>query len=130
MILDTSFLLDIRHSDANALTLATELDNNRVYQRISAITTAELFAGVPRAESPDTERQNIVAVALSKDIVPVDERIAQRAGRLHGTLQNAGQTVEMHDCFIAATALDYEEPVVTRNVDHFERFDSVEVREY
>lgn len=130
MILDTSFLLDVRHGDVGALRLATQFDSDRVYQRVSAITVAELFAGVPRASSPDQEKQNIISVVLSKEIVPIDERIAQRAGRLHGTMKNAGTSVEMHDCLIAATAIAFEEPVVTRNTGHFERFDEIDVRDY
>lgn len=130
MILDTSFLLDIRHGDSGAIQLASQLDTDSVYQRVSSITVAELFAGVPRSPNPDNEQQNIMSVVLSKEVVPIDERIAQRAGRLHGAMYNAGTPVEMHDCLIAATAIGFEEPVATRNVDHFERFDAVTVREY
>lgn len=130
MILDTSFLLDIRHGDNGAIRLASQLDSDHVYQRVSSITIAELFAGVPRSSNPDREQENIISVVLSKEVVPIDERIAQRAGRLHGELYNDGTPVEMHDCLIGATAIGFEEPVVTRNVDHFERFDDVTVREY
>lgn len=130
MILDTSFLLDVRHGDSGAIQLASQLDSDHVYQRVSSITVAELFAGVPRSSNPDKEQQNIINVVLSKEVVPIDERIAQRAGRLHGELYNDGTPVEMHDCLIAATAISFEEPVVTRNVDHFKRFDNVTVREY
>lgn len=130
MILDTSFLLDVRHGDSAAIRLASQLDSDQVYQRVSSITVAELFAGVPRSPNPEKEQQNIISVVLSKEIVSIDERIAQRAGRLHGELYNDGTPVEMHDCLIAATSIDFEEPVVTRNVDHFERFTDVAVREY
>lgn len=130
MILDTGFLLDVRHGDNGAIRLASELDSDHVYQRVSSITVAELFAGVPHSPDPDKEQQNIISVVLSKEIVPIDERIAQRAGRLHGELYNDGTPVEMHHCLIAATAIEFEEPVVTRNTDHFERFDDVSVRKY
>lgn len=130
MILDTSFLLDVRRGDSGAIRLASQLDSDHVYQRVSSITVAELFAGVPRSPNPEKEQQNIISVVLSKEVVPIDERIAQRAGRLHGERYNDGTPVEMHDCLIAATAIDFEEPVVTRNVDHFERFADVAVREY
>ncbi|WP_336343328.1 PIN domain-containing protein [Halalkalicoccus ordinarius] len=75
----------------------------------------------------EKEQQNIIGVVLSKEVVPIDERIAQRAGRLHGELYNDGTPVDMHDCLIVATSIDFEEPVVTRNVDHFERIDDVQV---
>lgn len=130
MILDTSFLLDVRHSDPDALTCAQEIEASPEQLRVSAITLAELQAGVPRAADALEEYEEIVDVTASKEIVPMTRAITLRGGRLHGELCNAGEEVGLDDCFIAATALDVEEPVVTRNVGHFERFDGVLVRGY
>lgn len=130
MILDTTFLLDIRHSDADAIACARDLERSPEQLRVSAITVAELQAGVPRAGDPLEEYDRIVEVTATKEVVPVTKSIALRGGRLYGEQQNAGQTVELDDCLIAATALEFEEPVVTRNVSHFDRFDGVLVRDY
>lgn len=130
MILDTSFLLDVRHGDSAAIACARDIEDSPEQVRVSAITMAELQAGVPRASEPLDEHTQVVEVTASKEVVPVTRPIALRGGRLYGEQQNAGQTVELDDCLIAATALGYEEPVVTRNVDHFERFDGLLVRDY
>lgn len=42
-------------------------------------------------------------------------------------LRAAGQLVGPNDLWIAATALAYEKPVVTRNVEHFTRVAHLEV---
>ena len=130
MILDTAFLLDIRHGDSDAIACARDLEGSPEQLRVSAITMAELQAGVPRAGDPLDEYDRIVEVTATKEVVPVTKSIALRGGRLYGEQQNAGQTVALDDCLIAATALEFEEPVVTRNVSHFDRFDGVLVRDY
>lgn len=130
MILDTAFLLDVRHSNGDAIACARDLEQSPEQLRVSAITMAELQAGVPRAGEPLDEYDRIVKVTATKEVVPVTKSIASRGGRLYGEQQNAGQTVELDDCLIAATALEFEEPVVTRNVSHFDRLDGVLVRGY
>ena len=130
MILDTAFLLDVRHSDGDAIACARDLEQSPEQLRVSAITMAELQAGVPRVGEPLDEYDRIVKVTATKEVVPVTKSIASRGGRLYGEQQNAGQTVELDDCLIAATALEFEEPVVTRNVSHFDRLDGVLVRGY
>lgn len=54
-------------------------------------------------------------------ILPFDSRCARAWGVLVARLQLAGRTVGDLDTLIAAQALAYGMPVVTRNVKHFER---------
>jgi tRNA(fMet)-specific endonuclease VapC len=129
VLLDTTFLLDLRHGDPDAVSLARDLDASSARQRISVISVFELYTGIVQSEGTD-EHERVLAVVETKDIVPVDWPVATKAGRLHGTLVNEGNQVDVRDCLIAATALTLEEPVVTRNVGHFERFDGLILRSY
>lgn len=54
----------------------------------------------------------------------------RKAGKLSGELINGGERIEREDCIIAATALLNDEPVITRNSEHFGRIDDLEVRSY
>lgn len=130
MILDPTFLIDIRHGDPDALRCASTLEGSPHQLRVSAITMAELQTGVTRATESVDEFTEMMEVTATKDIVPVTRAIAHRGGRLHGELKDRGASVELDDCLIAPTALDYEESVVTPNVSHFERFDGVLIQEY
>lgn len=130
MILDTCLLIDTIHGDPDAVRCATELETTSHKLRVSAMTMTELQVGVTRSDNALEEFTEMVEVADSKEIVPVSREIALRGGRLHGESKNRGEEVGLLDCLIAATALAYEEPVVTRNVDHFERFDGVLIHEY
>lgn len=66
----------------------------------------------------------------SKPAYSADEAVMKKAGRIDGRLASEGRAIGMGDTVIAATALVHEEPVLTRNVDHFERIDSVEIESY
>lgn len=130
MILDTSFLLDLRYTDPDAVSLARELDESSQQQRVSVISVFELFTGIAQSNDPSDEHERVLEVVETKDILPVDWPVATKAGRLHGELVNDGNRVDVRDCLIAATALTVEEPVVTRDVDHFERFNGLSIRSY
>ena len=57
---------------------------------------------------------------LADRILPVSEAIAERWGVLDGECNLKGLTLNAPDGMIAATALEHNLTVVTRNVKHFE----------
>lgn len=54
----------------------------------------------------------------------------KKAGRIDRRLAANGRAIGMGDTIIAATAVVHEEPILTRNVDHFDRIDDVEIESY
>ena len=53
--------------------------------------------------------------------MPLTDPIAERFARLRAALRQHGQLIPDMDLLIAATALDADLALVTRNVRHFER---------
>jgi predicted nucleic acid-binding protein len=51
-------------------------------------------------------------------------------GRAYRYLQDNGRLIGGNDLWIAATALAYHMPVVTRNVEHYRRVPGLEVETY
>lgn len=121
MLLDTSFLIDLMDGDESAVEKARELESDLVQQRLSAMTLFELYYGIARATDSDAEREKVEDVLASKPTHPADTAVMRKAGRLSGELQNDGSPVGDGDVIIGATADIVEEPVLTRNVDDFER---------
>lgn len=74
------------------------------------VTRCELFAGRSTDEPSLRETLNQV------DELPVGRTIAESAGRIRRTLQ-----LDIADALIAATALEHDLPLMTRNRRHFER---------
>ncbi len=101
-----------------------EVDEDRVF--ISVITLAELRRGVMRL--PDGVRRDRLQKWLSRDIVarfasrilPVDDAIADRWGRLIADREASGRPMSIVDGFIAATAGHLDLTLVTRNAVDFE----------
>lgn len=129
MLLDTSFLIDLMNGDEAAIEKARELETDLIQQRISSMTFFELYYGVARAIDSESEREKIENVLASKPTHPADTAVMRKAGRLAGELQNNGTPVGDGDVIIGATAAVIEEPVLTRNVDDFDRLD-VEIEPY
>ncbi len=121
MLLDTAFLIDLMNGDEGAVEKARELETNLVQQRLSAMTLLEVYYGAARSKQSAAEREKIENVLASKPVHPADTAVMRKAGRLSGELMNDGNAVADGDVIIGATADVLEEPVLTRNVDDFER---------
>ena len=93
------------------------------------MTLFELYYGIARATDSEAEQEKVEDVLASKPVHPADTPVMRKAGRLSGELQNDGSPVGDGDVIIGATAAVVEEPVLTRNVDDFERLD-VEAETY
>jgi len=129
VLLDTSFLIDLMNGDEDAVEKARELETDLVQQRLSSMTLFELYYGIARATDSGSERETVENVLASKPIHPADTAVMRKAGRLSGELHNEGTPVGDGDVIIGATADVVEEPVLTRNVDDFERL-GVEIETY
>jgi predicted nucleic acid-binding protein len=80
----------------------------------SEIVRYELLAGLKPGEEDATEA--LMELLLW---VPVLEPVARRAGELFRRYRAAYPGVDTADFLIAATALELDLPLVTRNVRHF-----------
>lgn len=130
MIQDTTFLIDLLNGDDDALELLRMAERESRPEKVSAVTVLEFHEGIAQSSKPAEERRAVLSVLDSKTVVPADAAVARRAGEISGDLAAGGRRIDREDCVVAATALQEGEPVVTRNVDHFERVDGVEVRSY
>ena len=89
---------------------------------ISVVTIGEVEKGISQELNRDTEFAETLTRWLSRflrayssRILDIDLPTARRWGRLSAALGNRNT-----DLFIAATALEHDLTVVTRNVRHFE----------
>jgi len=95
---------------------AVELKPRRHRLHYSVITRAELFAGNSASDL------SIRLLAPFREIA-VDRAVAERAGRVR---REAG--MHLPDALIAATALEHELHLATRNARHFEAVRGLRLR--
>lgn len=130
MILDTSFIIDLLRGDSDATDLLDIVERESKPLKVSSITLLELYEGVVRSETPNQKAERILDVLETKSVVDADRAVMRKAGKISGELVLRGERIDREDCIVAATALLSDEPVVTRNVRHFERVDGLELRSY
>ena len=62
-------------------------------------------------------------------VLPFTREISERAAIIFQELRKENKIIEFRDIFIAATALEHEQPVLTRNKKHFTRVKGLKLRE-
>lgn len=130
MILDTAFLIDLMRGDESAIEREIELESAGRHQSLAAITIAELTFGIERSDRPDEEKRLVHSVLEDRPVHAADATVMRTTGRIRGRLLNEGSPIGVADAIVAATARIEDEPVLTRNGDHFDRVDGVEVEAY
>jgi len=131
MILDTSFLLDLKDGDPDAFGRATRMYEGGTVQRIAVPSVMELQYGAALVRSDD-ERRRIENLLTMYSVVPLYTETARRAGELLARAdrgEDGASGVDNEDALIAATAERVGEPVLTRNTDDFSRL-NVETESY
>ena len=126
-LLDTNVPSELTrsHSDPHVERWLTEADDKQLF--ISVITIGELMKGLTIL--PASKRRSNLQDWLDftmrpwfdSRVLPVDEPIAERWGILAGECHLRGTPVSTTDGLIAATALEHDLVIVTRNVKDFTR---------
>lgn len=125
-MLDTSFVIDLIRGKEG---IEDALEGSSV-EYVSSVTVMELWEGIHLASSTDEERDRVKGCLGDAEELPFDRDCATEAGRLNAELIKEGTPVDETDVMIGATALVHDQPVLTRNVAHFERIDGVDVVAY
>ncbi len=113
-ILDTNILIFALRSDPKTLDFMDALEREKEHVCISVATRTEILAGMRPHEEETT-----MALLDSLISLPVDEAIADRAGRLIYQYARGGIQFSFPDAVIAATALQHDLTLATGNSKHF-----------
>jgi predicted nucleic acid-binding protein len=98
-----------------------ELDESLLPEEsaVSAVTVAELQAGVLAAQDTDVRARRLAALGALSDVevLVVDEAVAASWALLRVHLAESERRLNVNDLWIAATALTHRIPVVTQDDD-------------
>jgi tRNA(fMet)-specific endonuclease VapC len=88
---------------------------------IAAITVAELWHGVERANAANRDRreQYVRSAIEGMLVIPYTEATALEHARIWAELESSGKMIGYYDLIVAATALERGSAVVTFNERHF-----------
>ncbi len=109
-LFDTDVLIDHLRGKEEAKNTIIKFKNEKNY--CSVITSGEILFGMRTKEKKDT-----LALLDSFEEIPVDKEIVRL---FHDVKSKAkGHTLELYDCIIAATAIKYDQILVTKNGKHY-----------
>jgi len=86
----------------------------------SIITQYEILRGL-KAKQARAQEAAFAALCEVSLILPLTDRVVERAAVLYGELYRRGELLADADLLIAATALDAERTLITNNLAHFQR---------
>ncbi len=121
LILDSNTVSYYFRGDAHVVPRLQALSPSDI--GVPAIVEYELRYGLMRLP-PEAAAPRLAALDQLLQpvrILPFDSQCAAQAARLRAELEAAGTPIGPHDVLIAATALRYQAPLVTRNVREFSR---------
>ena len=87
---------------------------------ISTITVLEIVKGLHKMQREDRIQQFLDGLTTI-DVLTLDVRSAEVAGRIYADLERTGQPIGRADPIIAAIALEYGLTLITGNQAHYQR---------
>jgi predicted nucleic acid-binding protein len=122
-LLDTDVLIDNQRGRPYATTWLADRAADGL--AVSVVSVAELYIGAYRQTDPQAHLRYIRSLLAILRVVELDVAIVERFAREHADLRHRGQLIPDFDLLIAATALEANLTLVTRNRRHFERINGI-----
>lgn len=120
-LLDTNAITAIFKKDADLLALITEFD---LY--LPVIVVGELFYGALYSQNVEQNLESYTAFISQRQVLSCDLETARQYGAISVQLRRKGRNIPQNDVWIAALALQYDLPVITRD-KHFNEVDGLTV---
>lgn len=128
VILETTFLVDLERELVRGLVGPAQafLESRAAEPLFITFTIAgELAAGVP-----PNDRKRWAQLIAPFETLSCTPEVCWEYGQAFRYLKANGRLIGTNDLWIAATAVAFGKPVVTRNMDDFRRVPHVELIEY
>lgn len=119
-LIDSDWVIDHLDGVPQAVALLDQLAADGI--AISIITYMEVFQGRMRSPNAQEAQDKLERFLEAVPVLPFSPAVAQRCARLRETLRTQGKRVNARalDLLNAATALEYNLTLVTRNVDDYD----------
>jgi predicted nucleic acid-binding protein len=121
VVLDTDVLVDLLRGKEKAVRKIQELEEHAIIYT-TVVNLFELYYGAYKSKYKEKNVKAVSELEKSINILLLDERSAEIAGKMLAELQSKGKDVEFRDALIAGIAIRNSVPIYTRNVKHFRRF--------
>ena len=124
-LIDTDWIIDVLNDQVTAIDHLTNLAPEGL--AVSLISYGELWEGARFARDPERALNGVATFLRGKELLTLSVEIMRRFGDLRGALRRTGQPLGDFDLLIAATAIQHDLVLVTRNVQHFRRIPGLQI---
>ncbi|CAN5410620.1 hypothetical protein BH09VER1_BH09VER1_10040 [soil metagenome] len=127
LVFDTTFLIDFQRERRTGKGKAHSFlrANSESLAFLPVTAYGEYAEGFDQFDDP-----NFLQVVDSFEILPITQNVATTYAAVTRKLRSLGNLIGANDLWIAATAMERQLPLVTRNIEHFTRVAGLEVRRY
>jgi len=125
MIIDTSILVEI---DRGITEEKIKKIKDNINPKTSTITVSELYTGAYKREKTDESSLENLISAFKQ--IPLNQEIAKKAGELISRKQEKDLGIGINDIYIAATAIQKNEKLLTKDVQDFNEINDLEVLDW
>ncbi len=131
-LLDTSALVEIDRGDMER---ARRLDDEGKHA-LSQVTVTEMFLGIEYKYDRESDgyrsaREDLERLLSRFKIFQIDRTISIKAAKIIADLRRMGRPVDdLHDIYIAATAVKNDFELLTANSKHFKEVKELKIRDW
>ncbi len=118
-LVDTDYVADYLKGRSHVLPLFKRLVPEGI--GISIITFAEVYEGIYYGQQRSHYEKSWRVFLQTTPVLGISRSIAKCYASIRGDLARKGQLIDQPDLFIAATAIEHNLTLVTRNLKDFDR---------
>lgn len=94
---------------------------------ISIITFGEIYEGIYFSNNPREKERGFLQFLRFVDVLPVNRQTMKKFARIRGELRRSGQLIGDPDLLIAATSIQRNFTLLTRNLSHLQRIPELKI---
>ena len=127
IVIDTDILVDFLRGNREATSLISRLEERRFRLATTAVNEFELYYGAHKSKEPEK------AIALTRQllgrlvVLPLTSNSAKKAGHIYAKLERQGTPIGLRDTLIGAIAQTRDFSVATKNLNHFQKIDGLQL---
>jgi tRNA(fMet)-specific endonuclease VapC len=122
MVIDTGIFIDHLRAKEKTKTILYQIFGTKPLL-VSAVTAFELLAGA----TTEPKQRELHSILSNFTILEFNNLVSFRAADIYRQLRSQNKLIEFRDIFIAATCLEYQQPLLTFNHKHFTRISGLEL---
>jgi tRNA(fMet)-specific endonuclease VapC len=126
-LVDTDRVASYLNGRPDAVELLSSLRHEGL--SISIVTYGEIYDGIYASNDPRGKEQAFLMFLRRVAVLPLTRTVMKRFAQIRGQLRRQGQIIGDPDILIAATALQHNLTLITRNRRHFGRISGLSLYE-